>query len=111
MILCVDKLSKRGTELLCFSKTRELWSSIAFFAAVHHLSGNRTLLTRIRNILVPRATRLNLDHVAKKRRALGTRMGSKGLRSVLRVSVFQGSLLVTVIIIDCSKKRICEGGF
>ena len=39
MILCVDKLSKRGTELLCFSKTRELWSSIAFFAAVHHLSG------------------------------------------------------------------------
>ena len=78
MILCVDKLSKRGTELLCFSKTRELWSSIAFFAAVHHLSGpsgNRTLLTRVRNILVPRATRLDLDHVAKKRRALGTRRG------------------------------------
>lgn len=50
MILCVDKLSKRGTELLCFSKTRELWSSIAFFAAVHHLSGplrNRNLLQRV----------------------------------------------------------------
>ena len=94
MILCVDKLSKRGTELLCFSKTRELWSSIAFFAAVHHLSGNRTLLTRIRNILVPRATRLNLDHVAKKRRALGTRMGSKGLRSSGRKNVLRKLLRI-----------------
>ena len=31
-----------------------------------------------------------------------------GFRSVLCVSVFQGSLLV---MIDCSEKRNCEGGF
>ena len=34
-----------------------------------------------------------------------------GFRSVLCVSVFQGSLLVIVIMIDGSEKRNCEGGF
>ena len=34
-----------------------------------------------------------------------------GFRSVLRVSVFQGSLLVILIMIDGSEKRNCEGGF
>ena len=34
-----------------------------------------------------------------------------GFRSALCVSVFQGSLLVIVIMIDGSKKRNCEGGF
>ena len=34
-----------------------------------------------------------------------------GSRSVLCVSVFQGSLLVIVIMIDSSEKRNCEGGF
>ena len=34
-----------------------------------------------------------------------------GFRSVLCVSVFQGSLLVIVIMIDGSKKRNCEGDF
>ena len=34
-----------------------------------------------------------------------------GFRSVLRVSVFQGSLLVIVIMINGSEKRSCEGGF
>ena len=34
-----------------------------------------------------------------------------GFRSVLGVSVFQGSLLVIVIMIDGSEKRNCEGGF
>ena len=34
-----------------------------------------------------------------------------GFRSVLYVSVFQGSLLVVVIMTDGSKKRNCEGGF
>ena len=34
-----------------------------------------------------------------------------GFRSVLCVSVFQGSLLVIVIMIDGSKKHNCEGGF
>ena len=32
-------------------------------------------------------------------------------RSVLCVSVFQGSLLVIVIMIDGSEKRNCQGGF
>ena len=35
----------------------------------------------------------------------------EGFRSVLCVSVFQGSLLVIVIMIDSSEKRNCEGGF
>ena len=47
-------------------------------------------------------------------------MGSKGhglwfviggFQSVLCVSVFQGSLLLIVIMIDGSEKRNCEGGF
>ena len=33
-----------------------------------------------------------------------------GFRSVLCVSVFQGSLFVVVIMIDGSEKRNCEGG-
>ena len=34
-----------------------------------------------------------------------------GFRSVLCVSVFQGLLLVIVIMIDGSEKHNCEGGF
>ena len=34
-----------------------------------------------------------------------------GFRSVLCVSVFQGSFLVIVIMIDSREKRNCEGGF
>ena len=34
-----------------------------------------------------------------------------GFRSVLCVSVFPGSLLVIVIMIDGSEKPNCEGGF
>ena len=34
-----------------------------------------------------------------------------GFGSVLCVSVFQGSLLVIVIMIDGSEKRNCEGDF
>ena len=34
-----------------------------------------------------------------------------GFRSVLWASVFQGSLLVIVIMIDGSEKRNSEGGF
>ena len=34
-----------------------------------------------------------------------------GIRFVLGVSVFQGSLLVIVIMIDGSEKRNCEGSF
>ena len=33
-------------------------------------------------------------------------------RSILRVSVFQGSLLIVIVVmIDGSEKRNCEGGF
>ena len=58
--------------------------TIALFAAVNHLNGplrNKTLLV------------------------IG------GFRSILCVSMFQGSLLVIIIMIDGSKKRNCEGGF
>ena len=34
-----------------------------------------------------------------------------GFQSVFCVSVFQGSLLVIVIMIDGSEKRSCEDGF
>ena len=34
-----------------------------------------------------------------------------GFRSISYVCVFQGSLLVIVIMIDGSEKRNCEGGF
>ena len=34
-----------------------------------------------------------------------------GFRSVLCVSMFQGSLVVIVLMIDGSEKRSCEGGF
>ena len=34
-----------------------------------------------------------------------------GFRSVICVSVFQGSLLVVVIMIDGNENRNCEGGF
>ena len=83
MILCFDKLSKRGMELLRFSKTRELFKSWRLRSSLPSiiladLSGNRTLLKQVQNILVPKATRLNLDLVIKKRRALETRMDSKG---------------------------------
>ena len=44
-----------------------------------------------------------------KGQGLGLVIG--GFRSVLCVSVFEGSLLVIVIMIDGSEKRNCEGGF
>ena len=34
-----------------------------------------------------------------------------GFRSLLCVSVFQGSMVVIVLMIDGSEKRSCEGGF
>ena len=48
-------------------------------------------------------------------RTTGTGQGLRsvigGFRSIMCVSVFQGSLLVNVIMIDGSEKRNCEGGF
>ena len=41
----------------------------------------------------------------------GLRSVIGGFRSVLCVSLFQGSLLVIMIMIDGSVKRNCEGGF
>ena len=69
--------------------------TFALFAAVNHLSG-------------------------PLRKQKFTSTGSKGhgllfvtggFRSVLFVSVLQGSLLVIVVVIDGSEKRKCEGGF
>ena len=68
--------------------------TIAFFAAVNHLIltdllGNKTLL-----------------HGFKR-----SWFVICGFRSVLCVSLFQGSLLVIVTMIDGSDKHNCEGGF
>ena len=62
---------------------------IAFFAAVSHL--NRPLRKQ------------NSGH--------GLWFVIGGFQSVLCVSVFQGSMLVIVIMIDGSEKCNCEGGF
>ena len=50
-----------------------------------------------------------VNHVSGPRRK--QRLTSGGFRSVLCASVFQGSLLVIVIVIDGREKRNCEGGF
>ena len=69
--------------------------TIAFFAAVNHLSGP----LRKQNFTLT----VSKGH--------GLRFVIDGFRTVLYVSVFQGSLLVIVIMIDGSEKRNCEGGF
>ena len=68
--------------------------TIAFFAAVNHLSGP--------------LRKQNFTLTGSKVHGLLFLIG--GFRSVLCISVFQGSLLVMVIMIDGSKKRSCEGG-
>lgn len=67
--------------------------TIAVFAAVNYL--NRT----------SQETKLYFNGYKRSRFVIG------GFRSVLRVSVFQGSLLMIVIMIDGSEKRNYEGGF
>ena len=69
--------------------------TIAFFAAVNHLDGP------------PR--KRNFTLTGSKGHALWFVIG--GFRSVMCVSVFQGSLLGIVIMIDGSEKRNCESGF
>ena len=68
---------------------------IAFFAAVNHLNGP--------------LRKQKFALTGSKGQSLGFVIGE--FRSVLCVSVFQGSLLVIVIMIDGSEKRHCEGGF
>ena len=68
--------------------------TIAFFAAVNHLNGP--------------LRKQNFTLTGSKGHGLWFVIG--GFRSVLCVSVFQGSLLVIVIMIDGSEKRNCEGG-
>ena len=63
--------------------------TIAFFAAVDHLNGP--------------VTKQNFTLTGSKRQGLWFVIG--GFRSVLCVSVFQGSLLVIVIMIDGGKKK------
>ena len=69
--------------------------TIAFFAAVNHLNGP--------------LRKQNFTLTGSKGHGLRFVIG--GFGSVLCVSVFQGSLLVIVIMIDGSEKRNCEGGF
>ena len=68
--------------------------TIAFFTAVSHLSGP----LRKKNFALTGSKGHGLLFVIN------------GFGSVLCVSVFQGSLLVIVIMIDGSEKRNCEGG-
>ena len=68
--------------------------TIVFFAAVNHLNG-------------PLGTQ-NFTLTGSKGHGFWFVIG--GFRSVLCVSLFQGSLLVIVIMIDGSEKRNCEGG-
>ena len=67
--------------------------TFAFFPAVNHLSGP----LRKQNFTFQKVT------------GLGFVIG--GFRSVLCVSMFQGLLLVIVIMIDSCEKRDCEGTF
>ena len=69
--------------------------TIAFSAAVDHLNGP--------------LRKQNFSLTGLKGHGLWLLIG--GFRSVLWVSVFQGSLLVIVIMIDGSEKRNCEGAF
>ena len=66
--------------------------TIAFFAAVNHLNG-------------PLRKQNFTSRVQRSWFVIC------GFRSVLCVSLFQGSLLVIVIMIDGSDKHNCEGGF
>ena len=66
-----------------------------FFAAVNHLNGP--------------LRKQNFTLMGSKGHGLRFVIG--GFRSILYVSVFQGSLPVIVIMIDGSKKCNCEGGF
>ena len=69
--------------------------TIAFFAAVNHLNGS--------------LRKQNFTLTGSKGHGLWFVIG--GFGSVLCVSVFQGSFLVIVIMIDSSAKRNYEGGF
>ena len=78
-----------------FHKHADFEFQIMFFAAVNHLNGP--------------LRKQNFALTGSKGQGLWFVIG--GFRSVLCVSVFQGSLLVIVIMIDGSEKRNCEGGF
>ena len=71
----------------------EVQLTIAFFATVNHI--NRPLRKQ--------------DFTLTGSKGHGLRLVIGGFRSVLCVSVFQGWLLVIVIVIDGSKKRISDG--
>jgi len=69
--------------------------TIAFFAAVNHPNGP--------------LRKQNFTLTGSKGHGFLFLIG--GFRSVLCVSVFQGSLLVIIIMIYGSEQRNCEGGF
>ena len=69
--------------------------TFALFAAVNHLSGPLREQT----------------FTSTGSKGHGLLFVTGGFRSVMFVSVLQGSLLVILIVIDGSEKRKCEGGF
>ena len=91
----------KSSVVLRFSQTCKFWSSkaaftIAFFAAVNHLNGP--------------LRKQNFTLTGSKGHGLWFVIG--WFWSILCVCVFQGSLLVIVIMIDGSEKRnYCEGAF
>ena len=68
---------------------------IAFFTAINHLNSP--------------LRKQNFTLTGSKGHGLWIVIG--GFRSILCVSVFQGSLLVIIIMIDDSEKCNCEGSF
>ena len=91
--LCPCKLTALFTNMRSLKFKSQL--TIPFFAAINHL--NRPLRKQ------------NFTLIGSKGQGLRFVIG--GFRTVLCVSVFPGSLLVIVIMIDSSEKRYCERGF
>ena len=92
LLIYYGKCLLKNTRTLKF-KIRQL--SFAFFSAVNHLSGP--------------LRKQNFTYSGSKGHGLWSVTG--GFRSVLCVSVFRGSLLVIVIMIDGSEKRNVKVAF
>ena len=95
----IENNSNNNDILLHFSQTCEFWSSKA---------NRRLLFSLLSIILTDLLGNKTLLHGSKGQ---GLWFVIGGFRSVLCVSLFQGSLLVIVIMIDSSEKRNCEGSF
>ena len=100
-------------------------AQFSYFFFLHHMTGlitalfiNKRILKFKSQLTFPFFAAVNLSRPLRKQKF--TSMGSKGhglwyviggFRSVLYISVIQGSLLVIRIMIDGSEKHHCEGSF